>query len=48
MNMCNITIEVPRLSASVFKKSSEKKIFTIIFVVKSLKARTQENGMSLF
>ena len=35
--MCNITFEVPRLSNFVFKKSSEKKIFTIIFVVKSLK-----------
>ena len=28
---------VPRLSTFVFKKSSEKKIFTIIFVVKELK-----------
>ena len=37
MNMNNITFEVPRLSAFVFKKFSEKKIFTIIFVVKSLK-----------
>ena len=37
MNMCNITFEVPRLSTFVFKKKSEKKIFTIIFMVKSLK-----------
>ena len=37
MNMCNITFEVPRLSTFMFKKSLEKKIFTIIFVVKSLK-----------
>ena len=37
--MCNITFEVPRLSTFVFKKSSEKKIYTITlitFVVKSL------------
>ena len=33
--MCNIMFVVP--STFVFKKSSEKKIFTIIFVVKSLK-----------
>ena len=32
MNISNITFEVPRLSTFVFKK----KIFTIIFVVKSL------------
>ena len=32
--MCNITFEVPRLSTFVFKKSSEKNIFKIIFVVK--------------
>ena len=37
MNMSTITFEVPRLSTFVFNKSSEKKIFTIIFVVKSLK-----------
>ena len=37
MNMSNITFEVPRLSTFVFKKSSEENIFTIIFVVKSLK-----------
>ena len=37
MNICNITFEVPRLSTFVFKKSSEKNIFTIIFVGKSLK-----------
>ena len=37
MNMSNITFETPRLSTFVFKKSSEKNIFTIIFVVKSLK-----------
>ena len=37
MNMCDITFEVPRLSTFVFKKSSEKKIFTIIFVIRSLK-----------
>ena len=35
--MSNITFEVPRLSTFAFKKFSEKKIFTIIFVVKSLK-----------
>ena len=35
--MCNITFEVPRLSTFVFKKSSDKKKSTIIFVVKSLK-----------
>ena len=35
--MCNITFEVPRLSTFVFKKTSEKKIFMIIFVVESLK-----------
>ena len=29
--------EVPRLNTFVFKKSSEKNIFTIIFVVKSLR-----------
>ena len=34
--MSNITFEVPRLSTFVFKKSSEKSVFTIIFVVKSL------------
>ena len=33
MNMSSITFEVPRLSTFVFKKSSEKKIFTIVFVV---------------
>ena len=37
MNISNITFEVPRLSNFVFKKSSEKNIFSIIFVVKSLK-----------
>ena len=37
MNMCNITFEVPRLSTFVFKKFSEIKISTIIFMVKSLK-----------
>ena len=36
-NMCSITFEVPRLGTFVFKKSSEKKTFTIIFVVRSLK-----------
>ena len=36
MNMCNVTFQVPRLSTSVFKKSSDKNIFTIIFVAKSL------------
>ena len=35
--MCNETFEVLRLSTFVFKKFSEKTIFTIIFVVKSLK-----------
>ena len=34
MNMCNIAFVVPTF---VFKKSSEKEIITIIFVVKSLK-----------
>ena len=33
----NITFEVPRLRTFVFKKASEKKIFTIISVVKILK-----------
>ena len=39
MNMCYIKFEVPRLSRPTFvlKKSSEKKLFTIIFVVKRLK-----------
>ena len=37
MNMCDITFEVPRSSTFVFKKSSENKMFTIIFVVRSLK-----------
>ena len=37
MTMYNITFDVPRLSTFVFKNSSEKNIFTIIFVVKSLK-----------
>ena len=37
MNMRNITFEGPWLSTFVFKKSSDKKIFTIIFMVKSLK-----------
>ena len=37
MNMCNIAFEVPRLSTFVFKMFSEKKIFRIIFVAKSLK-----------
>ena len=36
LNMCNITFEVPRLSTFVCKKSLEKKIFTIIFMVESL------------
>ena len=35
--MCNITFEVLRLSSFVFTKCLENKIFTIIFVVKSLK-----------
>ena len=38
MNMCNITFEVPRLSTFVFKKFSEKKVFTIIFVVNMVKS----------
>ena len=42
MKMCKITFEVPRLSTFVFKKSSEK-IFTIIFVVKSLKSSGWNN-----
>ena len=37
MNMCNITFHVLRLSTFVFNKCSEIIIFTIIFVVKSLK-----------
>ena len=36
--MCNITFEVPRLSTFVFKKFSEKKVFTIIFVVNMVKS----------
>ena len=36
MNMSNITFKIPRSSTFVIKKSLEKKIFTIIFVVKSL------------
>ena len=32
MNMYNITFQVPRLSIFVFKKSSEIKIFTIIYM----------------
>ena len=44
MIMSNITFEVPRLITSVYKKSSEKKIFTIIFVVKSLKGVCCNNG----
>ena len=37
MNMSNITFQVLRLSTFVFNKCSEIIIFTIIFVVKSLK-----------
>ena len=37
MNMCNITFQGLRLSIFVFNKCSEKRIFTIICVVKSLK-----------
>ena len=37
MGMCNITFQVLRLSTFVFNKCSEIIIFTIIFVVKSLK-----------
>ena len=37
MNMCNITFQFIRLSTCVFNKCSEKNIFTIILVVKSLK-----------
>ena len=44
MDMCNITFEVPRFSTFVLKKSSEKKIFTIIFVVKSLKGFSWNNN----
>ena len=43
MNMCNITFKVPMLSTFVFQKSSEKKIFTIIFVVKSIKGYDWNN-----
>ena len=32
MSMCNITFEVPNLSTFLFEESSEKNIFTIIFV----------------
>ena len=35
INMCNITFQVLRSSTFVFNKCSEKKIFTIIFVVRS-------------
>ena len=37
MSMCNIMFRVLRLSTFVFNKCSEKILFTIIFVVKSLK-----------
>ena len=37
MNMSNITFQILRLSTLVFNKCSEIIIFTIIFVVKSLK-----------
>ena len=37
MNMSNITFQILRLSTFVFNKSSEIIIFTIIFVVKSVK-----------
>ena len=37
INMCNITLQVLRLSTFVFNKYLEKKIVTIIFVVRSLK-----------
>ena len=37
MNMCNITFEVPRLNTFIFNVF-RKKILTIIFVVRSLKA----------
>ena len=37
MNMYNITFQVLRLSTFVFNQCSEKTIFTITFVVKSLK-----------
>ena len=37
MNMCKIKFQVLRLSTFVFNKGSEKKLVTIIFVVKSLK-----------
>ena len=43
MNMCNITVQVLRLSTFVFNKCSEKYIFTIIFVVKSLKGFSYNN-----
>ena len=43
MNMSNITFHVPRLRTFVFKKSSAKKIFTIIFLVKSLKCFSWNN-----
>ena len=37
MNMCNITFSVHRLSTFLFNKCTEKNIFMIIFVVRSLK-----------
>ena len=43
MNMSNITFDVPRLSTFLFKKSSEKKILMIIFVVRSLKGSGWNN-----
>ena len=48
MNMSNIKFEVPRLSTFVFKKSSEKRYLTVIFVVKSLKGFGWNNGPTLF
>ena len=43
MNMCNITFQVLRLSTFAFNKCLEKIIFTIIFVVKSLKDFSNNN-----
>ena len=48
MNMCDyITFEVPRLSTFVFKKSSEKNMFTIIFLVKTLNGSNGLGGPTL-
>ena len=43
MSMCNITFQVLRLSTFAFNKCLEKILFTIIFVVKSLKGFSCNN-----